>query len=144
MTSLALFTPAILLLGLSGDVLRPVIALMIVVSAVLGPDLGGIAYAYAIRELGTGLAALIPYQYILVAQLSAITLLGRRENILVLALTPIALFGAYLAVRDEGKRREGGLSRAGVLFGATAAVFWGISVDAVSYVAKYSSVDPSP
>ncbi len=141
-TSLALFTPVILLLGFSGDVFRPVIALMIVVSAVLGPGLGDIAYAYAIRELGTGLAVLISYQYILVAQLSAIALLGERKNIMVLTLTPIALFGVYLAVRDEGKRQGGRLSRAGVLFGAAAAVFWGMSVDAVSYVAKYSSVDP--
>ncbi len=112
----------------------------IVLSAIIGPGLGDIAYVIAIDMLGPGLTVIISYQYILISQVLSLVILRHEEGALGLILAPIALIGVYIALRDEKAILK--VKKLGVLSAITAAFLWASSLTIISYLVNDLNIDP--
>jgi len=109
-----------------------------VASTIIGPGLGDICFIIGVDELGAGLATVLSYQYILIAQVLNVLILHDYRGYIAIYLTPIALIGMYLAVSDV-KRVT---SIRGVLASYVAAVAWAVSAIIVSYLVNNRGLLP--
>ena len=112
----------------------------IVLSAIIGPGLGDIAYVASIGRLGPNLAVLISYQYILIAQVLSFLILHYEKGLIGLILTPIALLGIYIAFKD--RRDEGIRDVSGILLALIASFLWASSLTIISYLVNNLNIEP--
>ena len=111
---------------------------VIVASTVIGPGIGDVLFIVSVDKLGAGLATVLSYQYILIAQILNIFILQDYRGFISLYLTPLALFGMYLAVSEGGMKTN----LKGVVFAYAAAFVWGLSTILVSYLVNTCGLPP--
>ena len=133
--ALAVYAPVLLALGV-GDLTANAV-LWIAVSALMGPGLGDVLFIASIDRLGAGPPTIIAYQYIIVAQLLSVLVLGELRGVNAVFLTPLALLGVYLAVSGGGRLRLDG-----VMLAYGTAALWGGSVALLSYIVNDLEVSP--
>lgn len=115
--------------------LNPHILLMIIISGIL-VGVGDVLYIVSIKNLGSWRAILIAYQYILIAQVLAFTLLNEVRGVYAMFFTPLALLGIYIALREGG---NGGISLRDVVVAYAPAVMWGVATVISRYLADVSN-----
>ena len=118
--------------------LNPYIFAVIVASTVIGPGIGDVLFIMGVDKLGAGLATVLSYQYILIAQILNIFILHDFRGFIALYLTPLSLLGMYLAVSEGGMRAN----LKGIIFSYAAAFAWGISTILVSYLVNTCNLPP--
>ena len=130
------YAPILAYIGVVGT--NPYTLALIVISTVIGPGAGDVFFIVSIDKLGAGLATVLSYQYILIAQILNIFILHDYRGFIALYLTPLALVGMYLAVSEEGMRAN----LKGVIFSYTAAIAWALSTILVSYLVNDCNLPP--
>lgn len=99
--------------------------LLIIISGVL-VGLSDLFYIESIKRLGSWRAILISYQYILIAQILAYLVLKEVRGIYAMFFTPLALFGLYIALKDD-KKHSASVMLNDFMIAYTPAVLWGIA-----------------
>ncbi len=133
----AVYAPILVYVGIVG--INPYTLALIVVSTVIGPGVGDIFFTVSVDKLGAGLATVLSYQYILIAQILNIVILQDYRGSIALYLTPLALLGMYLAVSEGGMRAN----IRGVIYSYSAAIAWASSTILVSYLVNTCNLPPA-
>jgi DME family drug/metabolite transporter len=125
--------------GFSYDKLPPVILVLIVVSGILGPGLGDIAYTRSIQLIGGSLSIIIGYLYIFLAQLFSLLLFGEELSITGVLGGLVAFMGIVVATYGY---RGGSRDLRGILLAFASAVLWGFAASMIKlfrgYVDQYT------
>ena len=132
----AVYAPILVYVGTAG--INSYTLALIVISTVIGPGVGDVLFIVSIDKLGAGLATVLSYQYILIAQILNIFILHDYRGFIALYLTPLALVGMYLAVGEEGMRAN----LKGVIYSYSAAIAWASSTILVSYLVNDCNIPP--
>ena len=132
----AAYAPILVYVGTAG--INSYTLALIVISTVIGPGVGDVLFIVSIDKLGAGLATVLSYQYILIAQILNIFILHDYRGFIALYLTPLALVGMYLAVGEEGMRAN----LKGVIYSYSAAIAWASSTILVSYLVNDCNIPP--
>ncbi|MCD6428497.1 MAG: DMT family transporter [Desulfurococcales archaeon] len=130
------YAPVSIYVGVVG--INPYTLTLIVISTVIGPGIGDVLFIMSIDKLGAGLATVLSYQYILIAQILSIFILHDYRGFIALYLTPLALVGMYLAV-SEGDMKA---NLKGVVYSYSAAIAWASSTILVSYLVNDCNLHP--
>jgi DME family drug/metabolite transporter len=120
--------------GFSYGKLPPAVLVLIVVSGILGPGLGDIAYTRSIQLIGGSLSIIIGYLYIFLAQLFSLLLFGEELGITGVLGGLVAFMG--IVVATYGYR---GVSRdlRGILLAFASAVLWGFAASMIKLFRDY-------
>lgn len=110
--------------------LTPMLVFFMVVSGVLGPGLGDIAYTRSIQLIGGSLAIVIGYLYIFFAQVFSFILFGEKLGLTELVGGTLAFLGILIATR--GNNNGSRASKTGILLAFSAAVLWGFAASIIS------------
>lgn len=99
--------------------------LLLVLTGLVGPGIGDIAYTRSIQLLGGSLAIVLSYTYIFFAQFFSIALFGEEVTSMAIIGGVLAFTGVAIATMDNELRRA--ISKRGYIYSFTAAVCWGLS-----------------
>lgn len=97
---------------------------LILASAVL-VGVSDLFYIEAIKRIGSWRAILIAYQYILIAQILAFFILNEVRGIYAAFLTPLALLGIYVALKNDGNSSRS--VSTDLLIAYIPAILWGVA-----------------
>lgn len=114
------------LVGFKASSINSTILLLIVLSAILGPGLGDVAYTKSIQLVGGSLAIIISYLYIFFAQVFTAIFLNERLGFNELVGATLAFLGVVIATYGQNSRSY--VVKTGVLLALLAAVLWGAAV----------------
>ncbi|MEM4717898.1 MAG: DMT family transporter [Desulfurococcaceae archaeon] len=117
-----------------GDINTPILLLMIL-SAILGPGLGDIAYTRAIQLVGGSLAITISYVYIFFAQLFAVLLFNERLSLMAIIGSIVAFTGIYIAISERNNTML--VTKRGIVCSISAAILWGLAASMISPIREY-------
>lgn len=118
--------------------LAPSILFYMILSGILGPGLGDMAYTKAIQLIGGPLAITISYSYIFFAQLFASMFFNEQLSILAITGGALSFAGIYLAV--SGNNHRGQMGRIGFMYSIAAAVLWGLGASMIRMFRDHADV----
>jgi DME family drug/metabolite transporter len=120
--------------GFSYGNLPPAVLVLIVVSGILGPGLGDIAYTRSIQLIGGSLSIIIGYLYIFLAQLFSLLLFGEELGITGVLGGLVAFMGIVVATYGyRGSSRD----LRGILLAFASAVLWGFAASMIKLFRDY-------
>ncbi|MEM0001202.1 MAG: DMT family transporter [Desulfurococcaceae archaeon] len=136
---LALLVVGVLMLlsGMNLHGLPSLIMLLIVLSGVLGPGVGDVAYTRSIQLLGGSLAVVISYTYIFLAQAFSVLMLHEVLSYKAIAGSILAFTGVIVASFSNGL---GKVNKKGILHAFSAAICWGLATALIKAVEGYVDV----
>ncbi len=104
--------------------LTPLAVLFIVLSALVGPGLGDVAYIKSIQLAGASRAVTVGYTYIFVAQALAVAFLGEEIGLGTALGSILAVTGVWLVASEAQQRGSSELK--GVLAAIVSSLAWGL------------------
>lgn len=99
--------------------------LLLILTGIVGPGIGDIAYTRAIQLLGGSLAIVLSYTYIFFAQFVSITLFNEDATYVTIISGVVAFMG--VAVATMGGGNAGTINKKGLTYSFIAAICWGLS-----------------
>lgn len=115
--------------GASTQYLAPITIFYMVLSGILGPGLGDMAYTKAIQLMGGPLAITISYSYIFFAQVFASVFFDEQLTALTITGGVLSFIGISLAV--SGNNNNSRNSKIGLVYSILAAVLWGLGASMI-------------